>query len=111
MKGQYDTGADIKCINVKFFGKMPVNKSPVKININVRSIKTAFKNVMQTKGTYCMDFKIRVCTVKQNVQVFHCLNKDLIFGMDFIEKNHYDLMGHQYHQDQFIVWTQGHLKL
>ena len=65
VKGLYDTGADITCMSLATFRKIPVDQRPQKdLSVKNKKIQVANDDVVATLGTYHLDIKVQGKTVK-----------------------------------------------
>lgn len=81
----FDTGAQVCCMSLHEFRKIPVNKRPQKLKL-VKDLRCASNTQLQVKGAYLMNLTVFDRNIQQLVFVCANLGQSAILGIDAIEK-------------------------
>ncbi len=114
VRGLYDTGADISCMNEKIFRQIPLQNRPQKLDMyklpNFRSIGG---QPLPVRGLYEFAFNINSKLIKHQCYVSPDLNEPLILGIDFIQQHQlwYCPKNKSFAWDGQPNWGQGQLKV
>ena len=81
----FDTGAQVCCMNVVEFRKIPVHKRPIKLKLE-KDLRCASNTQLRVKGAYLMNLTAFDRTIQQTVFVCENLGQSAILGIDAIEK-------------------------
>ena len=81
----FDTGAQVCCMNVNEFRKIPVHKRPQKLKL-VKDLRCASNTQLRVKGAYLMNLTVFNRNIQQIVFVCENLGQSAILGIDAIEK-------------------------
>ena len=81
----FDTGAQVCCMNVHEFRKIPVNKRPIKLKLD-KDLRCASNTQLRVKGAYLMNLTVFNREIQQTVFVCENLGQPAILGIDAIEK-------------------------
>lgn len=85
IKGLYDTGADISCLDERCFREIPISKRPKKIpEKKPNSFKSATGDSLTVKGKYLLEIQIGDRVLKHDFFVVKNLSEKMILGIDFI---------------------------
>ena len=101
--GLYDTGADISCINVKVFGKIPASQRPRAFLVSSREqFWAAGGHQLKVNGQFEVKVNVEGRALTHNFFVIENLNEPIIFGIDFIEKHELN-----YCASEKVFWWKG----
>jgi len=81
----FDTGAQVCCMNVNEFRKIPVHKRPQKLKLE-KDLRCASNTQLRVRGAYLMHLTAFDRTIQQVVFVCDNLGQSAILGIDAIEK-------------------------
>ena len=81
----FDTGAQVCCMNVHEFRKIPVNSRPIKLKLD-KDLRCASNTQLRVKGAYLMNLTVFGRQIQQTVFVCENLGQPAILGIDAIEK-------------------------
>ena len=87
IKGLYDTGADVSCLNEKIFRTIPVDARPKKIPGNSAVCRSASGSALSISGKYLIPIEIGRKKFLHEFLIVKNLEENLILGIDFILKN------------------------
>lgn len=113
LKGLYDTGADISCLNDRVFRKISPDQRPPRIVENNRSIfRAANGDPLEVRGLYHLKLRMGKSLVEHPFFVVKNLSEDMILGIDFIHQHNlnYNATAKSFRWKGGPSWTEGHLK-
>ena len=113
IKGLYDTGADVSCLDEKLFREIPIQDRPKKIVEKRRSTFTsASGNELTINGKYLFPLQIGPKKIEHEIFVVKNLNEKLILGIDFILKHqlNYRTDTRSFSWDKPDDWVHGRVK-
>jgi hypothetical protein len=114
LRGLYDTGADVTCIEETVFRRIPVDKRPEKLFLDPKlRFKSAGSDCLDVKGFYRLSVRIGKKTVTHNFYVIRRLSEEVILGFDFIQAHHlnYCTMTKNFSWRSEAKWSAGRLKV
>ena len=86
IKGLYDTGADVSCLDERVFRKIPIELRPDKLSSNrIPNFRSATGNSLQVKGKYRFELTVGERKLSHTFYVVQGLSEALILGIDFIQ--------------------------
>ena len=113
IKGLYDTGADISCIDEKLFREIPIPERPKQILEEKRnSFKSASGDALTVKGKYLLKLQIGDKKLAHEFFVIKNLSEKMILGIDFILSHQltYNVENRTFDWGKPVNWTLGRLK-
>ena len=113
IKGLYDTGADVSCLDEKIFREIPIENRPTKILERRQSTFTsASGNQLAVSGKYLVPLQIGPKKIQHEIFVVKNLNEKLILGIDFILKHqlNYHTDTRSFSWEKQDDWTHGRVK-
>ena len=114
LKGLYDTGADVSCLNEKVFQKIDKKDRPT-LNISERGkrFKSAGGELLQVIGKFLFQLKVGKKVIEHPLYVVKNLSGDLILGFDLIQKHHlnYNTETKSFSWKGGGRWSRGQLKV
>lgn len=112
LKGLYDTGADVSCINEEVFKKL---KDKPKVNQMKKgsTCTSASGDKLKVLGRYDLQLQVGKKKITHPFYVIKNLNRDLIIGFDFIQAQHlnYDTESRSFSWKKNGAWHRGQLKV
>lgn len=113
IKGLYDTGADVSCLDEKIFREIPVHLRPKKIlEQRKNSFKSATGNELVVKGRYLIPIQIGDRKLKHEIFVVKNLSEKFILGIDFIltHQLNYNTETRTFDWGKPTNWSTGRIK-
>ena len=114
LKGLYDTGADVSCIDEKTFRRIPVDKRPaVKLIDKAYRFKGAGDQDLDVRGRFTLPLKVGQKQLAHEFFVIKSLGEELILGIDFMHahKLNYDTHTKRFSWRREGVWEKGLFKV
>jgi hypothetical protein len=114
VRGLYDTGADISCMNEKIFRQIPPLNRPQKLDMaKLPNFCSAGGQPLPVRGLYEFTFNINSKLIRHRCYVIPDLNEPLILGIDFIQQHQlwYCPKNKSFAWDGQPNWGQGQLKV
>ena len=81
----FDTGAEVCCMSINEFRKIPIDKRPQKLHMH-KELRCASSNQLRVKGSFLMTLSVMNREIQQTVHVIENLGQPAILGIDAIEK-------------------------
>ena len=106
-------GADISCVNASVFEKIPQTLRLTALPVSAKEqFRAAGGQQLQVKGQFNINVIVEGRNLTHNFFVIDNLNKPVIFGIDFIEKNelNYCASSKCFQWKGENDWGHGHLK-
>jgi hypothetical protein len=113
IKGLYDTGADVSCLDEKIFREIPIQDRPKKIVETKRSTFTsASGDKLNINGKYLFPLQIGTKKIQHEIFVVKNLNEKLILGIDFIQKHqlNYRTDTRSFNWNRLENWNHGRVR-
>ena len=89
LRGLYNSGADVSCIDEAVFRKIPVDKRPEKLFLDPKlRFNSASSDRLDVKGLYRLSVGIGKKAVTHSFYVICRLSEEMILGFDFIQTDH-----------------------
>ena len=114
LKGLYDTGADVSCIDEKTFRRIPVDKRPtVQLIDRAYRFKGAGDQDLDVQGKFSLPLQVGQKTLSHEFFVIKKLGEELILGIDFMHRHklNYDTLTKRFSWRREGVWEKGILKV
>ena len=114
LKGLYDTGADVSCVDEKTFRKIPVDKRPTIQTIDrVYRFKGAGEKDLEVRGKFSLPLTLGNKSIVHEFFVIKQLGEEVILGIDFMHKHrlNYDTHSKTFSWRREGVWERAILKV
>ena len=114
LRGLYDTGADVSCLNEKVFQQMNKKDKPtLDISERGKRFKSASGELLKVTGKFLFSLRVGKKLIQHPLYVVKNLSGDLIIGFDLIQKHHlnYNTESKSFSWKGGGRWSRGQLKV